>query len=555
MKKIVVILLVFSLTLLFGCDDIDNSNFDSRLNDDYNNEPISGLEDDESSGELEDNESISELEDDEPSGELEDDESISELENIKKSKSNDKLDVLNIDKELYGALNYFDYVKFGKEYDDLSGFKLYDGKLRFIAQKDDKRIFYYDRKGYGKEYDLILSDKLINGELTFLAKKDNNWYVIQGGEKIRKHEKEPSSNFKELGGKLAYHVRTDGGLIYHGDNIYGKGYASVSSNFDLIDEEIAFQITVNGHSRVVYDGKILGEDFTHAKNPKNINGKLLYDVYDHEDKNYFFVYDGVVQNKYDRIFDPLEVDDVLAYKAWNNDKEIVVYGDKEFIYDSVDNLKVVDNKLFYEATLDDNTFYVFDFIKYGKDYDYISNPIFIDGKLAFFARDNEGSFYVYDNVEYGREYDGVTLGTFKIINGKEAYVAYNGLNQFIVYDGTVYGEEYNSIDNDFKEIKGKLTYRARKDGAARGKYILVFDGYEIGEEYETVSEFYEINNKLIFSVFDNDQFYIVYDGYKIGEDYDRVDFIKDVNKEIIKSDDSLYLKAQKDGEEFLLIEN
>ena len=80
------------------------------------------------------------------------------------------------------------------------------------------------------------------------------------------------------------------------------------------------------------------------------------------------------------------------------------------------------------------------------------------------------------------------------IGEKLAYIASQDGKSFIVYDGKEIGKEYDSVDS-ISGIVGKLGYTAYKDG----KSFIVYDGKEIGKaEAYTDATLTDLNGKPVY---------------------------------------------------------
>jgi len=138
-------------------------------------------------------------------------------------------------------------------------------------------------------------------------------------------------------------------------------------------------------------------------------------------------------------------------------------------------------------------------------------------------------------IEIGKDHSEIEW--FKIVNGKLVYEAYDMINggmgskTTIVYDGKEIGKEYDSVSSP-TVIDNKLAYIAVKN---RKKFI-VYDGVEIGKDYGSVSSIVGINNKLSYIATKKEgssesNFYAIYDGSDLnGGKYDYVSGLREVNK-------------------------
>lgn len=154
-------------------------------------------------------------------------------------------------------------------------------------------------------------------------------------------------------------------------------------------------------------------------------------------------------------------------------------------------------------------------------------------------------------VKIGEEYSSRFPSSPFSINGKLVFEARNGgnsftvdgsfisANSFIVYDGVELGKEYESVGSP-KNISGKLAYSAiKKDG----KQIIIYDGKEIGKEYDGVLDFGEVGGKLLYIAFKSighgvTKNFIIFGGKVFGEEngffmprisIDKKDYFKVVN--------------------------
>ncbi|MFA6088549.1 MAG: hypothetical protein WC755_01670 [Candidatus Woesearchaeota archaeon] len=138
------------------------------------------------------------------------------------------------------------------------------------------------------------------------------------------------------------------------------------------------------------------------------------------------------------------------------------------------------------------------------------SPIEIQGKLAFRAAKFLGDWFImYGDRTLGLQYDWVSAPMN--INGKLAYLACKNENsdQILNYDGVeITGHETGNYDNYFTsvnyplEVNGKLAYTV-KIGRLSGPNILVYDGKEIGKQYDNVINPKDDNGKLVYTAIKN----------------------------------------------------
>jgi hypothetical protein len=276
-----------------------------------------------------------------------------------------------------------------------------------------------------------------------------------------------------------------------------------------------------------------------------------------------------VEKLNDSIYYVMNVGGKLAYLSGvdnaNGTKFYYIYEGKDLgaDYDKIDlDLYDINGKPAFFARDDNKSFIVYDGKEYGKEYDYV-DPIFtsVAGEITYFAIKDKKSFIVRGEKEIGREYD-QTASSFGIneselsghdqekimvrydaegrpayqlimpafgdVNGKLAYVAEKDGKSFIVYDGQEIGKQYDRVYSHItvgnhtylKPVNGKLTYLALKDN----KTFIVYDGREMGKGNYTVDPFYVIGvgGKLAFAARRDNKTFIVYEGGETGKEYDEI---------------------------------
>ena len=276
-----------------------------------------------------------------------------------------------------------------------------------------------------------------------------------------------------LGGKVAFWFidkeKGVGRIFYDGKEI-GKEYSQVGEPAD-INGKIAFTATKNKKLVIVYDGKEYGEEYDTARSPANIGGKLTYLA---AKNNVFFIVSDGKKVASDAYYGFNEIDGNLAYDVVNENSIFIMYDGKEIgkQYDGAANPISINGKLAYRAIerKGKKTFIVYDGKEYGKDYGFAVNPFWLNGKLGYIASTQEkGYFIVYDGKEITGDYSLSSEKMVRIVNGKIAYLANRKINgvvdpyykSVIFYDGKYIGENYDKVF-DFIDVNGKLVYIAKK---------------------------------------------------------------------------------------------
>ncbi len=167
-------------------------------------------------------------------------------------------------------------------------------------------------------------------------------------------------------------------------------------------------------------------------------------------------------------------------------------------------------------------------------------------------------FVVYDGKDIGKEYD--RIQQIKSIDGKLAYMGQisDPYSYEVIYNGNKIAGPYTGIE-ELRDLKGKLLFRIILSYDP-WKEAVFFNGQQIGGEYETTlggghSPVY-INGKIAFNVNEgcrksirdpNCKQFIVYDGKEIGKEYDLASVATNVGEK-------LAFIAQKNDEIFVVIE-
>jgi hypothetical protein len=221
--------------------------------------------------------------------------------------------------------------------------------------------------------------------------------------------------------------------------------------------------------------------------------------------------------EYDNAYSPMEIGGKLAFIAEREDKRFIAYNNQEI----------------------------------GGDYWLMSNPVDVAGKLAFKAQKKKGDkFYiVYDGQEYGQEYDFIQYGPADI-NGQAAYLANIGREYFLVINGSKNGSNYSDVGNLVinNVINNEYAFYAKllpKNGSnnvsnfsegtsayvARqyGRDVIVYNGEELGKEYDSVFQPQFVGGKLLYLAKKNNKILVIYNRERIGQEYDYVVNFTDIN--------------------------
>jgi hypothetical protein len=252
------------------------------------------------------------------------------------------------------------------------------------------------------------------------------------------------------------------------------------------------------------------------------------------------VYGGKEQERYDSIdmYSVMDVGGRLTYQSNKNEKEIVVYGDEEFIYDEAYYLANVNGVLTYKAVIETSSSMYYDGEKQ-LQYELIKIIAIGEDEVVYLAKEGEKMFVVYNGEEQKR-YD--KIEDIKKINNKLIYLAEEGDSGFVVYNGEEQ-KKYDSVGHALS-VDDKLVYPAKK-----GKEeFMVYNGEE-QQKYKYPQKINsrtinKINEKLVYLVEDVRQhFYesfIVYDNkeQKKYENIDQEDLYKKYTTPTVNNDDN-----------------
>ena len=218
-----------------------------------------------------------------------------------------------------------------------------------------------------------------------------------------------------------------------------------------------------------------------------------------------------------------------AYIVTKNNTKRILYNEKEIgtAYDQALMPDIVAGKFFYVGVKNNKYYAVYDGQEIGKDFFSIWSPGEYNGKLIYVAEDLGRSVLVYDGKEISNEsYDYVW--SYSIATGKIAYLASRngenytrivpqssnsrrdippeGVKSVIVYDGQEIGRDYDTVGFPL-EIDGKLAYIALKDGK---KFSVV--GNLEGAKYDDIYEPLVLDGKLAYIAKKGGKSFLVYDG-------------------------------------------
>ncbi len=186
-----------------------------------------------------------------------------------------------------------------------------------------KNLVVYDGKEVGREYLDAENPLELDGKLVYVALKQDKKYVIIYDGKETGNEYDSITNPEVLGGRLAYGAESAGKktIIYDGQE-YGKEYDGVYG-FGLVAGKLAYVAEIAKKRFVVYGGQEIGRDYAGDKSPsdvKELEGGPAFIV--KNNFKYSVYYAGKkVDTKYHTIdFDSLRVADgkVTFLAAWNN---------------------------------------------------------------------------------------------------------------------------------------------------------------------------------------------------------------------------------------------
>lgn len=315
------------------------------------------------------------------------------------------------------------------------------------------------------DYDNITIFAKRFGELVYLAAKDNrNVAVIRGRELGKDYDSVIGLVWAD--GITGFRAVKDGKryVVYNGSTV-GSEYDEVIKAFRVVDGKQAFMAVKNGKNFVVYDGKELGKEYD------SVTGLAVYDG-------------------------------KLAYTAWKDGKPFIVYDGKEIpnSYDYVELLSEMNDSLSYIGVTGSSTIIYHNGSTIGLDeeYDWIYPPILVNGTLAYQASKNNESFLVYEEKWiYAPSANEKLGGVYQDVDGR---LAYNILEadgkQYVVYDDRAYGKGagYDSVYS-YDSAGGKLLYVAVKGE----KMIIVYDGQEIGSDYDPITNPQVIRGKIMFA--------------------------------------------------------
>lgn len=221
-----------------------------------------------------------------------------------------------------------------------------------------------------------------------------------------------------------------------------------------------------------------------------------------------------------------------AYIVTNRDgKKLILYDGKELgsSYDQALMPALIAGKLFYAGVKNNKYYAVYDGQEIGKDYFSIWSPGEYNGNPIYIAEKMGKSVLVYDGNEISNaSYDYVW--SYSIINGKIAYLASKS------------GETYTALKIN------PQTSNSRRDIPPEGvKSEIIYDGIEIGREYDTVGFPMEIDGNLAFISLKDAKKFLVF-GSLEGTKYD------DIGEPLLLNGKPAYI-AQKDGKSFLVYDD
>jgi hypothetical protein len=327
---------------------------------------------------------------------------------------------------------------------------------------------------------------------------------------------------------------------------YATSYTRMSSA-GVLGGKVAYIVTrSDGKKRILYDGTEYGEGFDQALMPTLIAGKLFYAGV--KNNRYYAVYDGQEIGKdFFSIWSPGEYDGKPIYIGELVGKSVLVYNGSEISnasYDYVWSYTIIDGKIAYLASKAGETYtalkinpqtsesrrdippegiksvVVYDGVEYGREYDTVSFPMDAGGKLLYIALSKGKEFTVLGGLK-GKEYDEISEPVS--LDGKPAYIAEKGNDSILVYDGREM-QSYDRIDvSSLRVVDGKISYLAADSSTKKGKYFIVYDGVEIGKDYDSVLSFAASGEKQAYVADKKTARSVVYADGDTGKQYSKID--------------------------------
>ena len=279
----------------------------------------------------------------------------------------------------------------------------------------------------------------------------------------------------------------------------------------------------------------IGREYDDAYNPIEVNGKLAFIA--RRDGKAFVVDAGEKRlAEYEAITEIANIGSGLAFTAVKDRKSDVFFGNQKILTDqySVSNLHEIEGQLTFNVRHEksDNAYTIyFGGEEVGKEYDFIiGEPVQINGKLAFLAQKQNEVFLVSNGEKASNAYK--NADTLISVNATYAFIATKPPTQpvqftgntteiarllqgksIVVYDGKELGEEYDGITHLFNFAEKLLYIAATKTG----QYVLVLEGKEITREYDQIFAITDVNGRLAFAAKLGVKTLIFYDNEKIDE--------------------------------------
>lgn len=379
-----------------------------------------------------------------------------------------------------------------------------------------------------------------------------------------------------------------------GEHIYGVGeeiaYISGEGGYNVVhgerelsyfDEVFPPIVDVNGEPAYnALDGEeqvfMVGEDkktsydpYTHIRNVKEIGNEVVYtkltisddivqdmgnvqdqgdliDYYGEKVVETLMVGDEVVTDDYFQIENIVEVDGEIAFRALNeNGNMVVVHGEEEIGEHSfvTDGPFEIGGNLVYLASDSTSAYLVIDGEKQ-EAYRSVDMLTDIGGEPAYAARESRYDFVVVGGEEkekYGIPYEGINH--LRDINGDAFYIVENRHEEeFVVFDGEE-GSRYDAIEY-VEEINGEPVYRVLNDDVWHIMRGLDEEIDSIDESNGKIGRPVDIGGDISYKVREDDVEYII----KGDEETDAYDWISDP----MNFGDEIGYVAQEDGDRFFV---
>jgi len=239
----------------------------------------------------------------------------------------------------------------------ISELSIVDGKLLYTAYENQGRLIVWGNEELFRVHTMVSSLTAVDGKLLYIARDDGTEFVVWGDKVFKKHES--VQDLSIVDDKPLYIA--DASIVVWGDEEF-KRYHKVKSL--TVVERKPLYCAQHGDRRFVVWGDEEFASYTSVliDKPSVVDGELLYVVianYEWRSETQHVVWGSRALKLYDKIYSkPRVIDGKLFFAASIDDEFLVVWGDTKYMApgscSAVHAWDVVDGQPLYDVVLDES---------------------------------------------------------------------------------------------------------------------------------------------------------------------------------------------------------